>query len=146
MYENYVVYDCTLHPKLRHPLPQVAAQGAVSNLCSPARLCVCLARSLGQLLHYSTESRHFFPLPRLQPLCSPLGGCNTCFCRSPHSTYIRSVTHCNNSGNFRASLKTQPEVPSTQDTVPAILFKDCLCQQWEYKSCYLQDAMMHKRK
>lgn len=41
---------------------------------------------------------------------------------------------------LKSPLKTQLKVPSTQDTVPAIPFEDCLCQQWEYKSCYLQDT------
>lgn len=120
-----------------HPLPHISAQEAVWKLIFclillarpvPGGTSERTSQSLARL--FSTWRLQFYLLP-LQP-------------RS-HARYGLSMTCCckysfrNNSDNYRVSLKTK--VP--QDTVVAILSKDCLSQQWEHKYCLLQDIMVY---
>lgn len=109
-----------------HPLPHISAQEAVWKLIFclillarpvPGGTSERTSHSLARL--FSTWRLQFYLLP-LQP-------------RS-HARYGLSMTCCckysfrNNSDYYRVSLKTK--VP--QDTVVAVLFKDCLSQQWEH--------------
>ena len=120
---------------------------------------VCLALSFPGATPYSTREgrgargereRPSSRFPSSSHSALHLKALCACLCRCSQvpsrSTCVHSTTHCNkgsfrnNSGNSRASPKTQLPAPSTQGTVPALLFKGCLCQHWEHKSYYLQDA------